>query len=78
MPAVLVIIRDRIQLEKVNVDTTPFVMGRSSRCNLTLPDNMLSREHCEIDLDQGRYTINDKGSRNGTVLNGNHARTRRV
>lgn len=73
MSAVLIVIRDRIQLEKVNIDQVPFVIGRSSRCTLTLPDNMLSREHCEIDRSGGGYTVVDKGSRNGTLLNGGPA-----
>lgn len=73
MSAVLIVIRDRIQLEKVNVEETPFSIGRSSHCNLTLPDNMLSREHCEIDRSGGVYTVVDKGSRNGTLLNGGPA-----
>jgi pSer/pThr/pTyr-binding forkhead associated (FHA) protein/tetratricopeptide (TPR) repeat protein len=73
MSAVLIVIRDRIQLEKVSVEQLPFVIGRSSRCNLTLPDNMLSREHCEIARSGGVYTVVDKGSRNGTLLNGGPA-----
>ena len=70
MSAVLVIARDKVQMEKVNVDQPTFVIGRSKSCDLPLPDNMLSRQHCTIIESGARYTIKDNGSRNGTEVNG--------
>ena len=70
MSAVLVIAQDKVQINKVAVNAFPFVIGRSGRCELPLTDNLMSREHCEITFEGGTYTIEDKGSRNGTEVNG--------
>ena len=70
MPAVLIVTQDKIQVDKVVVTTTPFIIGRSSQCSLTLKDNMLSRQHCEITEAGGGYQVADKGSRNGIEVNG--------
>ena len=53
MSAVLVIARDKVQINKVAVEASPFVIGRSSRCDLNLTDNQLSREHCAITFEGG-------------------------
>lgn len=70
MSAVLVIARDKVQINKVAVDTFPFVVGRSGRCDLSLTDNQMSREQFEITAEGGTYMVGDKGSRNGTEVNG--------
>jgi serine phosphatase RsbU (regulator of sigma subunit) len=46
------------------------VIGRSSSSDLPLPDRFLSRHHARIFRDGGRYLVEDLGSRNGTLLNG--------
>ncbi len=46
-------------------------IGRSPRNNLVLDDNIASRRHAEIRChSQGRYTLIDAGSANGTWVNG--------
>jgi serine phosphatase RsbU (regulator of sigma subunit) len=47
-----------------------FVIGRSSKADLTIPDRSMSRMHARLYLDQGVWHIEDLGSRNGTVLGG--------
>jgi len=46
------------------------IIGRSSRCDLTLPAKMVSRTHAEIVLADGSYLLRDLGSVNGTFVNG--------
>jgi hypothetical protein len=46
------------------------VLGRSSSCSVPLRDPSLSREHCEIIVQSGAATLKDRGSMNGTTVNG--------
>ena len=46
------------------------VIGRSSTADLPLPDRFLSRHHARLFRDGDRYLVEDLGSRNGTLLNG--------
>src|ERR1051325_1543219 len=45
-------------------------IGRQSNCTLPLKDSTLSRLHCEVILAGTVATLLDKGSKNGTLLNG--------
>ena len=45
-------------------------VGRQSSCTIPLKDSTLSRLHCEVILAGTVATLLDKGSRNGTLLNG--------
>jgi pSer/pThr/pTyr-binding forkhead associated (FHA) protein len=47
------------------------VLGRSRACMLRLPgDATVSRQHCLIELDEERVWVQDLGSLNGTLVNG--------
>jgi phosphoserine phosphatase RsbU/P len=46
------------------------VMGRSSKADLVLPDRFLSRMHARLYRKEGRWFVEDLGSRNTTLLNG--------
>ncbi|RMD60951.1 MAG: FHA domain-containing protein [Planctomycetota bacterium] len=45
------------------------VVGRLPSCDLQAPDTRVSRQHCEIRLDQGKVFVRDLGSSNGTFVN---------
>jgi phosphoserine phosphatase RsbU/P len=47
------------------------VIGRSSASDLVLADQFLSRRHTRLYLDGSTLFVEDLGSRNGTLLNGN-------
>jgi len=47
-----------------------FVIGRSSKADLTIPDRSMSRMHARIFLNEGAWYVEDLGSRNGTLLGG--------
>jgi hypothetical protein len=45
-------------------------VGRLPENTIYIPDERLSREHARIEFREGRFFLNDLGSRNGTALNG--------
>ncbi len=55
---------------RVALGTSPITIGRSSGCDLVLPDEEISRQHARIELTDGAYRIIDLGSMNGTLVNG--------
>ncbi len=46
------------------------VLGRLPECQVVLPSRAVSRRHARIFFRQGRFYLEDLGSRNGTLLNG--------
>lgn len=51
-------------------------VGRSSQNTIALKDISLSRTHCELRRAGEGWMVHDLGSRNGTVVNGQHIRER--
>jgi serine phosphatase RsbU (regulator of sigma subunit) len=52
------------------LDGESFVVGRSSKADLTVPDRSMSRMHARFYFDNETWHIEDLGSRNGTLLGG--------
>jgi diguanylate cyclase (GGDEF)-like protein len=48
----------------------PITLGRDSANELALEDDGISRRHCRVFIDDGRYYVEDLRSTNGTLLNG--------
>ncbi|MBI1318925.1 MAG: FHA domain-containing protein [Candidatus Hydrogenedens sp.] len=48
----------------------PIVLGRESKCDITIKDPLVSRKHCEIIVDNGTARVRDLGSSNATFVNG--------
>jgi hypothetical protein len=46
------------------------VIGRTSECDVILYDHGISRRHCRVFFENGRYYVEDLGSSNGTKRNG--------
>lgn len=51
-------------------ETDEVLIGRASTCDLSLDDRFLSRQHTRLRRVDGRWVVEDLGSRNGTLLNG--------
>ena len=49
---------------------TPLIAGRAPECDLSIPDDGLSRRHLEIAWDGSVCRVTDLGSTNGTFMNG--------
>jgi len=55
----------------LNLDSEHFSVGKKETNDLILNRGNISRDHCEIFRQNGKYMVRDLGSRNGTYLNGN-------
>jgi len=53
-------------------------IGRLSECDVVIADKGASRRHAQIRGKDGRYTLTDLGSTNGTRLNGQTIQTREL
>lgn len=54
----------------VGVESLPVVLGRSQTANVQVPDAMVSRRHCYIDMRDAKLFVRDLESTNGTIVNG--------
>jgi pSer/pThr/pTyr-binding forkhead associated (FHA) protein len=54
---------------EVQVTKPFFTIGRASECDLQISAPWVSRYHCQLRISQGRVTVQDVGSRNGTFVN---------
>ncbi len=45
------------------------VVGRTSQCDLRIPLSSVSRQHCELSVEDDRIALRDLGSSNGTFHN---------
>jgi hypothetical protein len=55
-----------------------FVVGRSSTCNLSLDDPLVSRLHAVFFVGDDRVTVEDRASRNGVLVNGHRIEQKMV
>ena len=54
---------------EIAVHGPEFLVGRGPECKLRPNSDLVSRRHCVISITEGRATIRDLGSRNGTLVN---------
>ncbi|HEY3253023.1 MAG TPA: FHA domain-containing protein, partial [Polyangiaceae bacterium] len=78
-PTTQPLLRDRAMLlrmdgigagQVLSVDQTPFTMGRHATNQLPIDDDSISRFHARFVCEEGKYFVEDLGSRNGTFLQG--------
>lgn len=50
------------------IDANRCVIGRSSKCDVVIPHEGMSRLHCQIEFIDGEYFITDLGSTNGVLI----------
>ncbi|MGH2537627.1 MAG: FHA domain-containing protein [Candidatus Promineifilaceae bacterium] len=67
---VLIVREGQLASERWTIAGEEFVIGRGSDCQLVLPERQVSRYHAKIIQQDGRYTLCDLDSKNGTHLNG--------
>ena len=56
--------------QRWTIDRDEYIIGRGGESALVLPERQVSRHHIKILNDNGRYLLQDLGSKNGTHLNG--------
>jgi eukaryotic-like serine/threonine-protein kinase len=52
------------------LDRQRIVIGRDADCDIVLAVAQISGKHCELRCDEGRWSVNDLGSKNGVQVNG--------
>ncbi len=62
--------RIRYQSTDLEMPEGDFVVGRSSTCNLALDDALVSRRHAIFRSSGEAVSVEDLGSRNGVIVNG--------
>ena len=62
--------RLRFLLQEFDLPQGSTLIGRSSDCQVTIEDPLVSRQHARIDITGDAVTLHDLGSRNGVKVNG--------
>lgn len=71
MDVVLVMFKSDGKRQNFPLNKSKVIVGRKNNCDLRIPLSSVSRQHCEINLEEDQATIKDLGSSNGTFHNGN-------
>ncbi|MFC7217189.1 FhaA domain-containing protein [Streptomyces polyrhachis] len=56
------------------ISRSTLVMGRSTEADVRIDDPGVSRRHCEVRVDGNAATVQDLGSTNGIVVDGQHTK----
>src|SRR5689334_21793147 len=60
------------------VNDKPIIVGRSSDLDMVIVEDMVSRKHARIQMQQDQIWIEDLGSTNGTFVNGEKIKRARL
>lgn len=69
-PAVLIVISGALLGQRVELDDAEVTIGRSREAGFQIPHEGVSRLHCRVSVDGEGYRLDDLGSTNRTLLNG--------
>ncbi|HXH29455.1 MAG TPA: FHA domain-containing protein [Bacteriovoracaceae bacterium] len=70
----------QIEFDKIldlEIEKATVLVGRSKNCDLVIPHEGVSREHCAIDFQKNHYFITDLESANGVYIDGAKIQPRR-
>ena len=70
MQVVLKVVGGKNDGREIKISVPKFIIGRGETAHLRPSSDLVSREHCEILVGDGKVIINDLNSRNGTFING--------
>lgn len=70
---VLVLLGGSAGERRIPVGRLPVLIGRTPPCDIVLPGNSVSRQHCRVELVGDQVSVTDLGSTNGTFVNGQRA-----
>jgi hypothetical protein len=66
----LVIVQSSGRTQELAVNKPRLVFGRKEECQVRIPVSSVSREHCELRVEDDKAIVRDLGSSNGTYVNG--------
>jgi pSer/pThr/pTyr-binding forkhead associated (FHA) protein len=69
--ALLLVVGGTARGQVLPVESMPAVIGRSPDADLTIDDDTVSRRHADLRGNRESIELEDRGSSNGTTLNGN-------
>ncbi len=69
-PPRLVVLMGSEPGRRFTLDSETLLLGRSEEADVQLDDTKVSRRHARLTLLDGSWTLEDLGSRNGTLVNG--------
>lgn len=69
MDLTLILVTPEGRQQEVPVRKPRQIVGRNTDCAIRIPVSSVSRQHCEITVDEKRAVIKDLGSSNGTYVN---------
>ena len=67
--ACLIVIYGEDLGRRIPLGLEPTIIGRSSKCEVQIDQESVSRNHCKIQFNGKTYAIRDMGSTNGTYVN---------
>ncbi|MFK7770307.1 MAG: FHA domain-containing protein [Mariniblastus sp.] len=70
MQVVLKVVGGKNDGREIAIAVPRFIIGRGDTAHLRPASDLVSREHCEILVGDGKVIVNDLKSRNGTFVNG--------
>jgi len=70
MKVQLIVVQGKPEGKTIPLLGPRFKIGRGETCHLRPNSEQVSREHAEFVVDKESVTVNDLGSRNGTLVNG--------
>jgi predicted component of type VI protein secretion system len=74
----LVVTSGRTSSKEIALSRFPVTVGRHRECQLRVTSRLVSRRHCLLDQEDGWLAVEDLGSSNGTVVNGQRISQRTV
>ncbi|MFZ1932135.1 MAG: FHA domain-containing protein [Thermoguttaceae bacterium] len=74
----LIVANGKLMGKKIPIASSKFLIGRGEECNLRPQSNLVSRQHCLILVEKDSAAIEDLGSTNGTIVNGEKLAERRA
>jgi len=70
MDVTLVLLKKDGSTKNFAMPSVVTVIGRREDCDLCIPLMIVSRKHCQLNVENDKLNIRDLGSRNGTFING--------
>ncbi|HET9730439.1 MAG TPA: BTAD domain-containing putative transcriptional regulator [Acidimicrobiia bacterium] len=78
IPSAVLIVEDGGGAREVDLDRPLTTIGRRVGSDIVFDDPQVSRLHAEVHLEPDGFVVVDRGSTNGTYVNGSHVRQHRL